>query len=489
MLASATEAGAQQHARIDQMQPAPPESPFFRVEGPRAPTDRVEFALGLTADYGVDLLRAVFLDTAGGEEFELVPVRHALLVHVAGSLTPVRWLNIDLTIPLGVVETGDAGRQAKGYETVKETAVAGAGDPRLGIHVRPYQTRPLELIAGIRYWAPIGSRDAYLSDRDFRLELDLGVAGDFARVLYGCTAGVAPRFFAEHAGDRIGLSCALHVKVMPNLSIGLEPVVALFKDLDRDANTTMLAQVEPLAAARLKVGSFRFGVGAGPGFGAAPGAAAFRALLSAAYLGGSRPPPPPPKPPPDRDLDGILDSVDACPNEAGPPSPDPKRRGCPSSDRDGDHILDENDFCPNLAGVAHPNPKANGCPDTDNDTLPDPIDACRLEPGPVSTGCPVHARLDKDAFSVTPPIEFKDAKLTADSRASLEEIAATMRANPKIDQVSVNLGTKGAKPALSDKRAEEIALALRAGNLDPSRVEIVLREDLKAGVVEIKVNR
>jgi outer membrane protein OmpA-like peptidoglycan-associated protein len=41
------------------------------------------------------------------------------------------------------------------------------------------------------------------------------------------------------------------------------------------------------------------------------------------------PPPPPPPPPSDRDKDGIIDTEDACPDEPGPPNPDPKKNGCP----------------------------------------------------------------------------------------------------------------------------------------------------------------
>ncbi len=40
-----------------------------------------------------------------------------------------------------------------------------------------------------------------------------------------------------------------------------------------------------------------------------------------------------------------------------------------------------------------------------------------------------------------------------------------MRANPKIEQVSIGVGTKGARVKLSDKRAQEIVLILRAGTI------------------------
>ena len=45
------------------------------------------------------------------------------------------------------------------------------------------------------------------------------------------------------------------------------------------------------------------------------------------------------------------------------------------------------------------------------------------------------------------------------------------------------------KPPLSDKRAQEILLVLRAGNLDSDRYEVVLRDDLRPGMVQVKVGK
>ena len=66
-------------------------------------------------------------------------------------------------------------------------------------------------------------------------------------------------------------------------------------------------------------------------------------------------------------------------------------------------------------------------------------------------------------------------------------MAATMRANPKIEQVSISLGTKGVSSDVSDRRAQAIIFVLRSGSLDSNRYEVVLRDDLKAGTVEARV--
>lgn len=217
------------------------------------------------------------------------------------------------------------------------------------------------------------------------------------------------------------------------------------------------------------------------------GGAEVRALFNVGYVGMGKAPEAPPPPPADRDLDGIPDDADACPDEAGPANGDPKLNGCPSHDRDGDGIRDEDDFCPDKPGIPYPDPKANGCPDSDNDGLPDPIDPCVQEPGPLPSGCPKHARLSPGGFEITPAIEFAGAdKLRPEGRTALEEMAATLRANPGLPRIRISLGTKGQKPGVSEKRSKEILQVLRAASLAPDRYELVLRDDLRAGAVEVR---
>jgi hypothetical protein len=209
-----------------------------------------------------------------------------------------------------------------------------------------------------------------------------------------------------------------------------------------------------------------------------------------AYVGGGRPKAPPPKGPADRDLDKILDKDDACPDEAGPDNKDPAKRGCPAADRDGDGVPDEIDSCPDTLGVKYESELANGCPDIDNDLIPEPADTCPNEPGVPPYGCPKFARLAGEAFVIKPAIKFTTLtsdQLTEDGQAAIEEMAATMRANPKIEQVSISLGTKGVKSDISDRREQAIIFVLRSGSLDSNRYEVVLRDDLKAGTVEARI--
>jgi len=59
----------------------------------------------------------------------------------------------------------------------------------------------------------------------------------------------------------------------------------------------------------------------------------------------------------DRDGDGILDTMDKCPDDPEDRDGFEDEDGCPDPDNDHDGILDMNDKCPNIPG-----PPPDGCP-------------------------------------------------------------------------------------------------------------------------------
>jgi hypothetical protein len=479
--------------RLDPVQPAAPESAFFRAEGPHEerPEGEVELAVGVGLEYAKDPLRSVGVDATGGERVLTSLVDHALFARLGASIGPVGWLAFDLSIPFALYETGDARSATYGGERVTPPAAQGIGDPRVGLRIRPVDMEAFDFVVGGHVWTPVGTSSAYLSDHRLRAEVDFSAAGELTKVLYGCTVSVAPGFFADRDGDRIAGSCGVHGKLTPALSLGLEPSFALVRDVDQTGAASMQVLVEPLAAARLKTGGLQLSMGGGPGFGGAPGTAELRLLLNVAYQISSKPEVAQTRVA-DRDLDEIPDAQDACPEEAGPKAANTNnkaRHGCPAQDRDADGVRDNDDYCPDRAGIAHADAKANGCPDGDNDDLPDTIDACPSEPGPSPSYCPRYARLSGGTFKITPALEFREATLTPPGVAALEEIAATMRANPKYEQVSIALGTKGVRSSVSDLRAQQIIFIFRAGNLDSNRYEVVLRDDLRGGIVQARIVR
>ncbi len=112
-------------------------------------------------------------------------------------------------------------------------------------------------------------------------------------------------------------------------------------------------------------------------------------------------------PPPDSDYDGITDDKDACPTIAG----SLKYNGCPVPDKDGDKINDDDDVCPDLPGVA----RFAGCltADSDKDGVDDDNDDCKLVPGTqANRGCP-ELNVTVDAVKKAPlkkPVKPKGKK-------------------------------------------------------------------------------
>jgi hypothetical protein len=162
--------------------------------------------------------------------------------------------------------------------------------------------------------------------------------------------------------------------------------------------------VEALLGAHYALDSgVRLGAGVGTGLASGLGAPAVRALVSVEWVApfvkpkAAPPPEPAPVPESDRDHDGIIDKVDACPDVAGVKSPDPSNNGCPP-DTDGDGINDIDDACPQVPGIRTNDPATSGCPDPDRDKdgILNVDDACPDAPGPqdpdpARSGCPKEA--------------------------------------------------------------------------------------------------
>ncbi len=498
-LTFATPAAAQRYnaaARIDQYQPASAGSPFGRAEGPVEQfTDGVSFAARIIGDYALDPLRTRIVGGTGAFDSDKSPVKHAILLHAGGQISPVYWLNFELDMPFAVFENGTADTSIPSEQVPAGTL--GVGDLRLGAHVRPYVSRVFSFQLGARFWAPTGQPAAYLStqERPFRVEAVLAGSGRVSTFfLYGCTLGVAPLWFAGRDGDRLGASCAVGFEPTSFMQVAVEPHVAMFTFAPTPAehpfgglsSAAFATQFETMGSLSFHAGDFWVALAGGSGAGGAPGTPTARGILSLTYAARGRHVQSARSD--DTDLDGTPDIDDACPREAGPK----ERRGCPESrDRDGDGIPDSSDACPDKPGVQNPDALANGCPDSDNDHFPDPIDECPNEPGQGDNDCPKFARLKEKAFVVTPPIVFppQSDRLGEQGTAALVEIVRTTRANPKISHLLIRLGTRGSSTRLTDLRAKSILAVLSDQNLETSRFELSLADDLPSGTVQVTVAR
>ncbi len=217
-----------------------------------------------------------------------------------------------------------------------------------------------------------------------------------------------------------------------------------------------------------------------------------------------RPAPPPPVQMPimevkDRDGDGIVDSLDACPDQAGPAAlngcpdrdgdgiadkddacPDvaglAKYKGCPVPDTDHDGINDEEDKCPTVPGVA----RYQGCPipDTDGDGVNDEEDKCPNQPGPASNfGCPVIPQaqieiVNKSAKNIF--FAFGSAKLLGKSFPSLNNVVRLLKDNPTyrvdISGHTDTVGTAERNHTLSHARADAVKAYFISQGIDESRM-------------------
>ena len=172
----------------------------------------------------------------------------------------------------------------------------------------------------------------------------------------------------------------------------------------------------------------------------------------------------------DRDGDGIVDSLDKCPDVAGLAA----LQGCP--DKDGDGITDAEDKCPDVAGLV----KYQGCPipDTDGDGINDEEDKCPTEAGPASNfGCPVISKDTVQKINVAANhIYFATGsfKLLPKSFRSLAEIVKILTNNLSykldIDGHTDNTGTAKGNQVLSENRAKSVMSYFVSKGIEESRL-------------------
>jgi OOP family OmpA-OmpF porin len=178
---------------------------------------------------------------------------------------------------------------------------------------------------------------------------------------------------------------------------------------------------------------------------------------------------------PDRDNDGIADKDDKCPDVAGLA----KYNGCPVPDTDGDGINDEEDKCPTVAGVA----RYQGCPvpDTDGDGVNDEEDKCPHEAGSASNfGCPVIdvvvvEKVNKAAQSIY--FATGSAKLLPKSYPALKQVVQVLNDNPSykidINGYTDNTGGSELNQKLSENRANSVKQYILGSGIDESRITAI----------------
>jgi outer membrane protein OmpA-like peptidoglycan-associated protein len=182
----------------------------------------------------------------------------------------------------------------------------------------------------------------------------------------------------------------------------------------------------------------------------------------------------------DGDQDSVFDGIDQCP---GTPAGTPvDARGCPL-DSDGDGVHDGADQCP--ATPEGTQVDAVGCPlqlDTDGDGVPNDRDRCpNTAPGQSvdAVGCPSLFVIEEGRARplVLRGVRFETGRsaLRPESFATLDEVAASLLANPNV-RIEIaghtdNTGSRALNQRLSLQRAQAVKAYLASKGVRPDRME------------------
>jgi len=479
--------------------------------------------VGVVADWGYKPL--AWYNAAGEEQTAIV--EHQIAGHVGASLIGLDKFRIGLDMPF-VFSSGNSA--TVGSLVYPAPSGKPFGDFRLSFDYLLFGKfgQPLSVAVGAAFYAPTGEPSNYSGDGSFRGAPRVLAAGRLGMLMYSARLGVMIRpsqdgGFDDATGPELQFAAAGGVRLWKDrLVVGPELYgSSTFGEFFGRRSTpfellvgahTELPKLGPVPS------GFRAGLGVGPGITHGAGTPIVRVVATIEWA----PPQEENKPKPsDRDGDGVLDNVDACPDAPGIASDDPKKHGCPPptpQDKDGDGIVDEQDACPTEPGPSNADPKKNGCPpppDRDKDTILDPEDACPDEAGlksddPKKNGCPPPKDRDKDTFvdpedacpdqpgvanadpkkngcplavvekgqvRILEQVKFETGKanILPESEAILNAVVKILNENPGILKIRVeghtdNKGNKALNKNLSTARAASVVKWLTAHGIDAKRL-------------------
>lgn len=171
----------------------------------------------------------------------------------------------------------------------------------------------------------------------------------------------------------------------------------------------------------------------------------------------------------DRDKDGVPDDRDRCPQQAEDKDGFQDQDGCPEFDNDRDGLPDKTDQCPMKAEDFDGYRDLDGCPDPDNDgdDIPDAEDRCPIQPGPESTGgCPDDYRyilLRETTIELKKPIKYDrdTGSLLPASFRVMDNIVTALKRNPRMKiRIEGHTDSQGTS-SRNEKLSERVAILVK----------------------------
>jgi outer membrane protein OmpA-like peptidoglycan-associated protein len=463
-LASATQAGAQSF-RLNRFRAAERPDDAFGV---RRLGDFGHLRLGalLTGDYAHEPL-VIERGQSGGRQLQTV-VEHQLT------------LKLDLSLGVfdrAVVFAGlEALSLARGPDDlllqVPAADGAGVGDVSLGARVRIWGEADdfFALGAQLALVLPSSSSGTYRGESGIaaRPELIAELRPKFARISFnlGTTVREQQRLLDFRAASDLLYGVAVGVPVHRQVElIGELGGAFSYKDFAERA-TTEVAWL--LGGKYVSQHGVYLAASAGTGLTHAIGSPDARVVAQVGYLSRRQAPPRRTEPgPSDRDHDGVLDSVDQCPDAAEDRDGFEDADGCPDPDNDQDGVLDGADACPLQAEDRDGFEDADGCPELDNDQdgVLDTVDACPIVKGTAEErGCPPRVQFTEEGeLIILDQIMFdtNQAVILPESFPILEAVRTTLdkrgtAAGLRIEGHTDSVGQDAKNMALSEQRAAAV---------------------------------
>ena len=492
---------AQETLDVQNFRPALGPRAVYSIEGADV-LEHMSPAAGVMLNYASQPL--VLTLSQNNRERAVPVIDQQLALHVMMGLGLWDFLQLDLTLPLYAVHDGDS-RDLYDDGRGQEFGGFRAGDLGLRLKGRILSSQAegawFGLGVGLEGRLPTGDSATFAGESSPIVIPRLIADAQLGKVFLAANVGAALRSTSQvrnlELGSELVYGLGAEWRIMQDMvALGVE-VFGKRQLVSQAAGALEVANtpVEALFGVKLHTPSgFSITTGAGAGVLQGYGAPEFRAIVGLTYT--DREPPQEVVTPTDTDQDGILDELDACPNQAEDLDGFQDEDGCPDLDNDADGIPDEQDQCPDDPEDVDGFQDEDGCPDADNDAdgIPDDEDKCPDQAGvPEEAGCPapvVIKQLPKRTFTKivlrAKTIELLDkvffetnkATIKPESFEMLDEVAALLAQYPQIKLVEISGHTdRKGRPKdnkkLSQERAQSVLTYLTDKGVAPERLKAI----------------